>query len=252
MRDMKLLEGAPKAGNPDKDAEQVTTTVANGGTKRKFELAQDDLDRAAQEDRSKARKAIDDEKVRLLHIQHRLLTYANKQNSQASKTSLPSFWTPSLTPDVHDSKLGAPAKKHKSTPTCPVSDRDHPHHFSLNKLIDIKFDNEAEPTSNEQRATCPSCRKVLSNALAPVIAKRCGHVLCLKCVKQFMIPSGKDKPADDIIGCFVCEEPVAVNSSERDVGSGLPTGLVALRSEGTGFSSKGSSTVGKTGLAFQC
>ena len=84
------------------------------------------------------------------------------------------------------------------------------------------------------------------------MAKKCGHVLCQKCVKQFMIPSGKNKAVDDIIGCFVCEEPVAVSSSERDVGSGLPTGLVALRSEGTGFSSKGSSTVGKTGLAFQC
>ena len=67
-KEMKLLEGAPKADDPDKDAEQVTTTAANGGTKRKFELAQDDMDRAAKEDRSKARKAIDDEKVRPLHI----------------------------------------------------------------------------------------------------------------------------------------------------------------------------------------
>lgn len=100
--------------------------------------------------------------------------------------------------------------------------------------------------------TCPSCRKTLSNALAPVMAKRCGHVLCQKCVKQFMIPSEKNKTADDIIGCYVCEEPVAVSLTERDIGSGLPTGLVALRSEGTGFSSKGNSTVGKTGLAFQC
>lgn len=181
-----------------------------------------------------------------------LHTYTNINDTQASKSTLPSFWTPSLTPDVHDSKHGAPSKKHKSTPTCPASAQDHPHHFSLNKLITIQFDEQVDSTTKDKQKTCPSCRKALSNALAPVMAKRCGHVLCQKCVKQFMIPSGKDKTADDIIGCYVCEEPVAVSSSERDIGSGLPTGLVALRSEGTGFSSKGNSTVGKTGLAFQC
>jgi nitric oxide synthase-interacting protein len=105
----------------------------------------------------------------------------------------------------------------------------------MQKLITIKF--EVDPATEEQRRTCPSCRKVLSNASAPVLIP----------------PKQEQSENDGIITCFVCDEPVAIDSSpEGGHRSHLPTGLVALRSEGTGFSAKGSSTVEKSGVAFQC
>lgn len=174
---------------------------------------------------------------------------------QAAKPTLPSFWTPSLTPDVHETKIGPAAKKIKTTPTCPASSEDSQHSISLQKLITINFDKQHDASTNETKRSCPSCRKVLSNALTPVLAKHCGHVLCRKCVDQFLIPSAKSKAheQDSIIACFVCDEPVAVNPSAEDgPRAGLPTGLVSLKSEGTGFSARGTSTVEKSAVAFQC
>lgn len=125
----------------------------------------------------------------------------------------------------------------------------------MQKLITIHFDEQVDPSTKDKRRTCPSCRKILSNASAPIMAKRCGHVLCQKCVKQFLIPHGKHPESDQdaIITCFVCDEPVAVvPSAESGPKPHLPTGFVPLRSEGTGFSARGSSTVEKSGVAFQC
>lgn len=55
------IEAAPKASEETEEASSSTALVV--GNKRKFALDNDELDRIAQEDRSKARKAIDDEKV---------------------------------------------------------------------------------------------------------------------------------------------------------------------------------------------
>lgn len=87
------------------------------------------------------------------------------------------------------------------------------------------------------------------------MTKRCGHVLCQKCVNQFLLPSGKQQASkeDAIISCYSCDEPVAVKSSHGEDSKGsLPSGLVALKSEGTGFSARGTSTVEKSSVAFQC
>lgn len=83
------------------------------------------------------------------------------------------------------------------------------------------------------------------------MAKPCGHVLCLKCVKQFLAPKGRSE--DEPIACYTCESPVASNAAREAVGTdALPSGLVPLKSEGTGFSARGGSTVQKSGVAFQC
>lgn len=81
------------------------------------------------------------------------------------------------------------------------------------------------------------------------MATKCGHVLCMSCVKQFMLP--KKVEEDTPVMCFVCDMPagVVLVGSEGDK---LPVGLVALKSEGTGFSAKGGNTVGKTSVGFQC
>ena len=50
-------EATPVAGKPDKSVALVL------GTKRKFQLEQDELDRIERADKAKARKAIEDEKV---------------------------------------------------------------------------------------------------------------------------------------------------------------------------------------------
>lgn len=194
------------------------------GTKRKFTLDEADMDRIAQEDRSKARKAIDDEK--------------------ATKKVLPSFWTPSLTPST-DPNAALLAKPPKTHATCPASG-DHSHTISLQKLTTVHFNEE------DKTRTCPSCRKKLSNSSNAVLATKCGHVLCMSCVKQFMLPARKDKVKEDTpVMCYVCDVPAAVVLAESE-GDKLPAGLVALKSEGTGFSAKGGNTVGKTSVGFQC
>ncbi|KAM0449129.1 hypothetical protein ACHAPV_010274 [Trichoderma viride] len=212
--------------------------VVRAGSKRKFALDADELGRIAEDDKARARRAIEDEK--------------------AAKPTLPSFWTPSLTPDVRNSDLPPVTKKTKTTPTCPASSEHHPHSLSLQKLLTIQFNETTDDSTKETHRTCPSCLKTLSNALSPVMAEKCGHVLCLNCVKKFVLPSGKQQAKEEDeapIACFVCSTPVAVttkhgkSSSSKDA---LPTGLVKLKSEGTGFSARGSRTVEKSSVAFQC
>ena len=81
---------------------------------------------------------------------------------------------------------------------------------------------------------------------------KCGHVLCMNCIKQFMMPS-KQAPTDSEIPitCFVCDMPVAL-SSDKGSNSTLPRGMISLKSEGTGFSARGANTVAKSNVAFQC
>ncbi|ETR97030.1 hypothetical protein M419DRAFT_39739 [Trichoderma reesei RUT C-30] len=226
---------AAESANKQQDA-----VVLHAGSKRKFSLDADELDRIAENDKAKARKAIDDEK--------------------AAKPSLPSFWTPSLTPDVQSSGLAPVAKKTKTAPTCPASAEHDPHPFSLQKLLTIAFNESTDSSTKQSIRTCPSCLKTLTNASSPVMAEKCGHVLCFSCVKQFLLPSEKaqaaaKEEAASHIACFVCSAPVAVTSKPVKVSSPkdpLPTGLVRLKSEGTGFSARGSRTVEKSSVAFQC
>ncbi|KAK4064279.1 uncharacterized protein Triagg1_9075 [Trichoderma aggressivum f. europaeum] len=218
------------------ESEKEEATV-RAGSKRKFALDADELDRIAENDKAKARKAIDDEK--------------------AAKPTLPSFWTPSLTPDVQNSGLAPVVKKAKTTPTCPASAEHDAHPFSLQKLLKIEFNETTDSATKEARRTCPSCLKTLSNASSPIMADKCGHVLCFSCVKQFVLRSEKlpAQEAETNIACFVCSTPVAVVTKPTKISSAkdsLPTGLIKLKSEGTGFSARGSRTVEKSSVAFQC
>ncbi|KHO00866.1 zinc finger containing protein [Metarhizium album ARSEF 1941] len=207
---------------------------ARAGAKRKFTLDENELIRIAKEDKVKARRAIEDER--------------------AAKPSLPSFWTPSLTPDVLDSKLPSENKATKTAPTCPASTDDKPHAISMQKLVTIQFQQGRDQSAKGGVWTCPSCLKTLSNSSSPVMAKQCGHVLCLSCVKKFLVPSRKEVTAEDVpLMCYVCESPIVGKSAKHEPStSKLPAGLVLLKSEGTGFSARGSNTVERSGVAFQC
>ncbi|PNY24238.1 Zinc-finger of nitric oxide synthase-interacting protein, partial [Tolypocladium capitatum] len=222
---------------PDARDEPSDAVVLHAGSKRKFALDDDELRRIATEDKVKARKAIEDEK--------------------AAKPALPSFWTPSLTPDVQDSKLPTANKKNKVMPMCPSSPDDSPHPISMQKLVSIHFNEESQPTGQDKRRNCPSCLKVLSNSSNPVMTEQCGHVLCMSCVKRFLVRPSKSSTAETEtpMMCYVCDTPVTPRSSRKtttESNSTLPPGLVILKSEGTGFSARGSSTVEKSSVAFQC
>lgn len=159
-----------------------------------------------------------------------------------------------MTPDTQGSKLKPSPAETKSTPTCPASDEVNTHPLTLQKLIELRFEEESTDTKSggidEKRRICPSCRKILSNSSNATMAKPCGHVLCQKCVRQFLAPKGR--PAGEPVACFTCDGPVsgkAPASGEKDA---LPLGLVPLKSEGTGFSARGASTIKKSSVAFQC
>ncbi|KAF4989160.1 hypothetical protein FGRMN_9303 [Fusarium graminum] len=226
------------AAKPDEEKAGATSGDSNSlalvpATKRKFELDKDELDRIAREDKVKARKALEDEK--------------------AAKPHLPSFWTPSLTPDAQSSKLPPVVKKDKTVPSCPASSPENPHPITMPNLITINF-NEEETPKGKQR-TCPSCLKMLTNASNPMMAKQCGHVMCHNCIKQFMIPPSKKPSSEDAppLTCYVCDVPLTFNSQKQDsTASSSTPGLIALQSEGTGFSAHGGNTVERSSVAFQC
>ncbi|KAI1769179.1 ENOS interacting protein [Hypoxylon sp. FL1150] len=222
------------------------------GKKRKFEIDDEELARIAAEDRAKARKAIDDEK--------------------AARPTLPSFWTPSVTPASNTKDaLHEVVRKTKSTPVCPASREENPHTYSLHTLVTVNFTEEEDGEEGgggkkNHIRVCPSCKKGLSNSSRAMLAKPCGHVLCRNCVDKFMKPSrhrhnDPHAPANESerVRCYVCEADLTEKKSDAKGEKGkkkdkekIRPGLVELTSEGTGFSAGGANQVQKSGIAFQC
>ncbi|KAI0437660.1 hypothetical protein F4803DRAFT_133180 [Xylaria telfairii] len=218
--------------------------------KRKFEMDGDEVQRIAADDRAKARKAIDDEKV--------------------AQPTLPSFWVPSVTPSSNTrDTLHEVVKKSKTNPICPASPEDKLHTYSFHTLVSVHFTSE---DGDEQRKggktvrICPSCKKGLSNSSKATLAKPCGHVLCGSCVSKFMKSNHHDPhphaTEPDVLRCYVCDADLTERGGgSREEGSKgkkkdkdrIRPGLVELRSEGTGFSAGGANQVRKNGVAaFQC
>ncbi|KAF2163397.1 hypothetical protein M409DRAFT_37295 [Zasmidium cellare ATCC 36951] len=210
------------------------------GTKRKFEVDEEELVRLANDEREKVKRVMSEEKN--------------------AKSELPSFWVPSETPDNKKAALKA-IKEH---PTCPASAADQPHDITLKKLVTVMFNEEKTDSSADKSSrTCPSCNKALSNATKAVLAKPCGHVLCRPCSDKFQKApekSAHDKEHDETVRCYVCQEDVTPgrkSKRKKDDGSSekeskVERGLVELSSEGTGFAGGGKNMVKKQGVAFQC
>ncbi|KAG6193946.1 hypothetical protein E4U27_000029 [Claviceps purpurea] len=222
--------------------ETETKEASRAGTKRKFILDEDELARIAKEDRARARTAIESEK--------------------AAKPSLPSFWTPSLTPDVKDSSNLRPTSLEvKAVPICPSSSDDSTHALSMQSLVTVQFQEDEDKSTKTKTRSCPSCLKALTNSSSPVMMQQCGHVMCLSCVKRLLLPSkAKEVSAaspdpDVLLVCFVCETPIRDKSGtqlQSAAKTSLPMGLVLLKSEGTGFSARGSNKVNKSGIGYHC
>ncbi|KAH8909488.1 ENOS interacting protein [Coniochaeta sp. PMI_546] len=240
--DVKASKGSTRAKSIQ---EHPPSTEVNGverrGEKRKFSLDADEVERIAAEERTKARRAIEDEK--------------------SAKPTLPSFWTPSVTPSsnkhnvLHDIK-----KKTKTQPICPASPEDQPHYYSLHTLITVNFTEEKDEKTKTSTRICPACKKALSNSSKAMLAKPCGHVVCGSCVKTFMNPQGHHDPHaphvdPEAVQCYVCEAVLtekAPDKKEKEGKEKVRPGLVEIRREGTGFSAGGQTQAQKNGVSFQC
>jgi len=85
--------------------------------------------------------------------------------------------------------------------------------------MNMKKKNE-KTEENEYQNTkfhCPSCLKLLNNVTGVYLIKVCGHVICLKCMENFVLPSES---------CIVCEHKF----DKQDI--------IPLQSEGSSFSSR--------------
>ncbi|KAJ4986419.1 ring finger domain-containing protein [Stagonosporopsis vannaccii] len=219
-------------------------STGSKGTKRKFEIDEEELKRIASEERNKAKKTLEDER-------------------KAAKKELPSFWVPGETPETHHKGLS----KAKQNPTCPSSDPEHPHDLSLKALTTVNFHEEKSAETGKSIRTCPSCQKALSNGTKAMLAIPCGHVLCKPCVEKFLKPEHRhhrdahdEGPDPETVHCYVCDADLTTvpeaNEKEgkkrkKEKESGIKPGLVEIRSEGTGYASGGKNLVKREGVAFQ-
>ncbi|KAI0586967.1 Nitric oxide synthase-interacting protein [Pyrenophora tritici-repentis] len=169
------------------EEEQDAKAGEGRGTKRKFEIDEEELKRIATEERTKAKRTLDEER-------------------KAAKGHLPSFWVPGETPDQHHKN----AEKAKQTPICPCSDPDHPHGLSLKGLTSVNFHEEKSQETGKSIRTCPACQKSLSNSSKAMLAIPCGHVLCKPCVDKFLKPEHRHHrdahdhgPEPETIHCYV-------------------------------------------------
>ncbi|BGP09537.1 hypothetical protein JCM10049v2_005410 [Rhodotorula toruloides] len=134
--------------------------VGPRGTKRTFELDEDEIDRLTKEATDEA------------------LNRTAREMADARRAKLPNFWLPSLTPtatpeSIIDTKLQTLCHASKS-----------PHPVSLKSLVTVKLteDPEEKNRSGNPTVLCPSCRKTITNNVKAFALKACGDVLCSTCV----------------------------------------------------------------------
>lgn len=142
----------------------------NGVRKKVFELDEKEMARVAAEERERLKGEIKKEKVwtcidlwvflELVLVQG---TDTCDASQDSSKSALPSFWVPSLTPSTDHDEIIA-NKAVKLTPICPGSNETHKHSYSLKSLVDVHFTEEKAEDGTVSRV-CPSCKKNLSNGL---------------------------------------------------------------------------------------
>ncbi|KAF3480425.1 uncharacterized protein GIQ15_05772 [Arthroderma uncinatum] len=246
MKRKRELEGG--TGGSDKTKKNGDDTAESREAKKRrkegFELDEEGMRKIAMEEREKMMKKIE------------------KEKAESSKSQLPSFWVPSLTPTVAEN--GEDAKLAKLSPLCPASTPQDKHGYSLKTLVTVHFTEEKDEKTGDMVRICPSCKKALSNGLKAMLTKPCGHVLCKRCVEQFMTadkgpdPHSTDPSESERLGkifCYVCETDLTekkVSKEGKKDKEKIRPGLVEISSEGTGFAGGGKNMASKSGTAFQC
>ncbi|KAL4780635.1 hypothetical protein BJX76DRAFT_364167 [Aspergillus varians] len=231
--------------------------VGGGVRKRVFELDEKTVEGVVRRERERLREEV------------------KRDKSESSKSALPSFWVPSLTPGTDANEIAA-NKTVKLSPVCPGSTETNQHSYSLKALVDVHFTEEAGEDGAMVRV-CPSCKKTLTNTVKVMLTKPCGHVICKPCVDKFMTPheapdphatkEEQEKTAElhGRILCYVCDtslSPADSTGEDKAAGEkkkkkkkdkeGIQPGLVQISSEGTGFAGRGGNVATKSGVAFQC
>ena len=246
---------SPKGGPGLTAHEQNVESFARNSSfygKRKLSGSVDEPLGLGEDDRARARRTLRD------------------QILQESKSSLPPFWVPALTPNQTRSgsaedSLSRNRLSAKRQPLCPCSDSDTTHTLSLKSLVTVNFKEdgtfgspghagEGSPSAATERLrVCPACDRPLSNASKAFVAKACGHVLCGQCTVRFVLQD--DAPAQgqfEAAACFVCNKDIHFRLSSDAGKDKSKHGLMAISSDGTGFAKGGKSLIKKTGVAFQC
>ncbi|KAL2862272.1 putative RING finger domain protein [Aspergillus lucknowensis] len=232
--------------------------VGGGEKKKVFELGEEEMKAVVRREQERLREEVKREKL------------------ESSKSALPSFWVPSLTPGTDPNEIAA-NKVVKLNPVCPGSTESNQHNYSLKSLVDVNFTVETGPDGSPVRV-CPSCKKTLTNTVKVMLTKPCGHVICKPCVDKFMTPHDAPDPhatkeeqertaeLHGLILCYVCETDLTSrdsNGDDKDAArdkkkkkkkdkDGIQPGLVEISSEGTGFAGRGGNIATKAGVAFQC
>jgi nitric oxide synthase-interacting protein len=155
-------------------------------------------------------------------------------SSVTSAKPLGSHWVPGLTPSAKPQRVKAP-RKHTQ---CPAGK----HVLRLKHLRPVRFtlahDDEQQTSSNATgmrriKYACCVCRRVLTNSTRMAVMRPCGHVLCTRCVNQFV---AKDK---------ACAHCGAACASRSDV--------IPLEQGASGFAAGGAKTVSSLlSPALQC
>ncbi|GAA5952671.1 hypothetical protein JCM3765_002242 [Sporobolomyces pararoseus] len=166
----KAAEGKVSSTGGDKDGNKR-------GTKRAFELDEDEIERLTNE-------AIDEASKRMA-----------KEMAEVRKSKLTNYWLPSLTPSAKpDAVLDV-----KLQTLCQASKPPHPLNLKSLTAVKLATDPNDKTSKGDSAVICPCCRKSITNNVKSYVLKACGDLLCATCVDTL---SRKDK------ACANCSTPV--------------------------------------------
>lgn len=153
-----------------------------------------------------------------LRAKEAILNAKDRPDKLAIKQSLAQscFWVPEMTPAV-ESKI---AKPDKLLP-CPA-DNTKSHSIKLSMLTPVRA------TVLDGMYSCDSCKLTLTHQASGVL-KACGHLLCMKCIKLYCLPSES---------CVLCAVPI--------------TRVIAMQKGGTSYSAHNEVTAKVVKPVFNC